>query len=151
MMRQLPSLVVFLVLTALVAAFAAQFQPGSWYAALAKPAWTPPNGIFAPVWTILYASIAIAGWLAWHAPLAQRARLFWFTGLLLNGLWSYVFFRAHMIDWALLDIGLLWLSIVGFILTAWSRSRAAALLFLPYLTWLTYAALLNGAIWHLNR
>ena len=149
-MRQFAVLVLFLVATAAVAAVAAQFAPGVWYAALAKPSWTPPNGVFAPVWTILYAAIAVAGWLVWRARDNAAALAIWVTGLILNGLWSWLFFGLHAIGWALLDIGLLWVSIIGFILAAWSRSRPAALLFLPYLAWVSYAALLNGAIWRLN-
>lgn len=149
-MRQSVSLAAFAVLTALIAVFAAQFEPGAWYAGLIKPSWTPPNAIFGPVWTVLYVSIAVTGWLLWNTEGAQRPRFFWFAGLLFNGLWSYVFFGAHEIGWALLDIALLWLSILALIVTAWSRSRAAALLAFPYLAWVSYAGLLNAAIWQLN-
>lgn len=149
-MRQVAILVLFLVVTAAVAAGAAQFSPGDWYASRAKPTWTPPNGVFAPVWTVFYVAIAVAGWLVWRARDGGAALALWVTGLILNGLWSWLFFGLHAIGWALLDIGLLWVSIIGFIVVAWPRSRAAALLFLPYLAWVSYAALLNGAIWRLN-
>ena len=149
-MRQVAILVLFLVVPAAVAAGAAQFSSGPWYASLAKPIWTPPNGVFAPVWTVLYVAIAVAGWLVWRARDSGAALALWVTGLILNGLWSWLFFGLHAIGWALLDIGLLWVSIIGFIVVAWPRSRAAALLFLPYLVWVSYAALLNGAIWRLN-
>lgn len=148
MTRTIVTLALFLVLTAAVAAFGAQFAPGTWYAALPKPSWTPPNWLFGPVWTVLYIAIAVAGWLVWRAGVGL-ALGFWLAGSAFNGLWSWLFFGLHLIGLALADIVLLWMTILAFILTAWSPARVAALLFLPYLAWVTYAALLNFAIWRM--
>ena len=132
------------------AAFGAQFEPGGWYAALAKPAWTPPAWVFAPVWTVLYVLIALAGWLAWRADAGRAAIGAWIVGLALNGAWSWLFFGLHRIGWALADISLLIATIALFITATWRTSRAAALLFVPYLAWVSFAAALNLAIWRLN-
>jgi translocator protein len=148
--KTIVALVIFLVLTAVAATFGAQFMPGTWYAGLAKPAWTPPNAVFGPVWTVLYIAIAIAGWLVWRAGRAAPALVLWGIGLVLNALWSWLFFGQNAIGWALLDIAVLWATILGFVLAAWPRSRVASLLFLPYLVWVGYASALNFAIWRLN-
>ena len=149
-MMQIGALAVFAVLTAAAAAFAALFEPGAWYARLAKPAWTPPDAIFAPVWTVLYLMIAIAGWLVWRAGDRGRALGYWVAQLGLNALWPWLFFGLHAIGLALLDIVLLWLAIMGFVLSARGRSNIASLLFIPYLAWVSYAALVNMAIMQLN-
>jgi benzodiazapine receptor len=149
-LKTLLSLVVFVVLTAGAAAFGAQFMPGQWYAALAKPAWTPPNSVFGPVWSVLYVAIAVAGWLAWRSRTAGTALVFWGAGLILNAAWSMLFFGRHLIGVALLDIVLLLATIVGFVITAWPHARLASILFLPYLAWVGYATALNFAIWRLN-
>lgn len=144
------ALPVFVVLTALAAAFGAQFRPDAWYVSLVKPAWTPPNWLFAPVWTALYCAIAVAGWLAWRAEGAGRAVAIWAVALALNAVWSWLFFGRHTIGGALIDIALLWLSIAAFIVSAWPQSRLAGALFVPYLAWVSFAAALNLAIWRLN-
>ena len=142
-------LIAFLLLTAAAAAFGAAFPPGPWFAALAKPAWTPPNGAFGPVWTTLYIMIAIAGWLVWRKG-DRKTLAIWGIGLGLNAAWSWLFFGRHAIGWALADIVLIWLSIAAFIIAAWSRDRRASLLFLPYLAWVSLTTVLNFTIWQLN-
>jgi benzodiazapine receptor len=149
-MRRYISLFVFLVLTTLVAMVAGAFPPGEWYEGLAKPDWTPPNWLFGPVWSLLYLFIAIAGWLVWRSKGLGLALLFWIAQLVLNGLWSYFMFGENEIDSAMIDIVLLWLAIVGFIFTSWRVSRLAALLFVPYLAWVSFAAALNLAVLQLN-
>lgn len=127
---------------------------GPWYRALAKPAWQPPDWLFGPAWTLIFAfatASAATGWL--YAPdRAARRRMVALFGVnaLLNVLWSALFFHLHRPDWALAEVGLLWLSIALLMvaLAAWSR-RAAALL-APYLAWVTFAAVLNFAIVRLN-
>lgn len=126
---------------------------GGWYASIRKPAWNPPNWVFGPVWTTLYAMMALAGWRAWLLdPGPGRTRVMWLFAiqLALNLAWSPVFFRMHRPDWASGIIVLLWLAIGGFILAAWPLSRTAAWLFAPYWAWVTFAAALNFAIWMLN-
>ena len=140
----------FLGLTVAAAAFGAMFQPGAWYQALVKPAWTPPNWLFGPVWTVLYVMIAIAGWLVWREQGLSFVVVVWVLQLVLNGAWSWIMFGQHQIGLALADIFLLWISIVLFAVLAWPVSLTASLLFVPYLAWVSYAGALNFAIWRLN-
>ncbi|MEZ5818561.1 MAG: TspO/MBR family protein [Hyphomicrobiaceae bacterium] len=151
MPRQIAMLVAFVLVTAAVSAFGAIFRPGDWYAALAKPPWNPPNWVFAPVWTILYIMIAVAGWLAWRAEGFGRAVAIWALALVANGLWSWIFFGRQLVGPAFVDIVLLLVLIASFIAATWTLSRTAALLFIPYFAWVAYASTLNGAIWVLNR
>ncbi len=144
------ALLVFAALVATAAATGSIFQPGDWYAALAKPSWTPPGWIFGPVWAVLYVMIAAAGWLAWRGG-ANTALVVWALGLALNAAWSWLFFGEHEIGLAALDIVALALTIVLFIALAWKASPAASLLFVPYLAWVSLAAALNITIWQLNR
>lgn len=152
-MRQIGALAVFLALTAAAASFGALFRPGAWYQGLAKPAWTPPNVVFGPVWTVLYIMIAVAGWLAWRANSRGRsaALVLWAVALALNAAWSWLFFGQHAIGWALVDIGMLWTAILAFVVVASQPARVAAWLFVPYLAWVSYATALNLAIWLMNR
>jgi benzodiazapine receptor len=148
------SLLVFLVLTGAAAWFGAQFEPGTWHAALAKPAWNPPNAVFGPVWTVLYVLIAIAGWRVWldrALPYSRTALALWGVQLVLNAAWSWIFFGLHRTGWALVDIGLLLAAIGAFIAVTWRPRRSAALLFVPYFAWVAFAIALNAAIWWLNR
>jgi tryptophan-rich sensory protein len=143
------SLAVIALAVIAAASFGAVFKPGDWYLSLAKPTWTPPNWLFAPVWTTLYVMIALAGWLAWRR---QGGLLFavWIAALLLNAAWSWLFFGRHWIGVALVDITALWCAIAGFMALAWRPAPAAGLLFAPYLLWVGFAGLLNLRIWQLN-
>lgn len=146
------SFVVFVVLVFLAALIGTQFGPGPWYVALQKPSWTPPNWLFGPVWTVLYIGIAVAGWLVWtsKSPAKAKALLFWAVQLLLNGLWSYLFFGLQQPGLALVDIVLLLIAIVLFIAHARPANPIAAWLFVPYGLWVAFATALNFAIWQLN-
>ena len=124
--------------------------PGEWYAELAKPPFNPPNWIFAPVWTLLYIMVAVAGWRTWQRGPRSAAMPLWFVQLALNFVWSPVFFGAHRIGGALAVIVALLAAIIAFIVMAWPRDRIAALLFTPYAAWVAFATLLNGALWYLN-
>ena len=124
--------------------------PGEWYAELAKPPFNPPNWIFAPVWTLLYIMVAVAGWRTWQRGPRSAAMALWFVQLALNFVWSPVFFGAHRIGGALAVIVALLAAIIAFIVMAWPRDRIAALLFTPYAAWVAFATLLNGALWYLN-
>ncbi len=128
----------------------AVFKPGPWYDGLAKPSWNPPDWAFPVVWSILYIMIAVAGVLVWRAEGWGTAMAFWAAQLVLNALWSALFFGARRMDWAFYEVVLLWLSIIGFIVTAWPVSATAALLFVPYLAWVTTAAALNRTVWRMN-
>ena len=124
--------------------------PGEWYAGLTKPPFNPPGWIFAPVWTLLYILIAIAGWSTWQREPYGSAMAVWFVQLALNFAWSPVFFGAHQIGTALVIVAVLLATILAFIVMRWPRDRNAALLFTPYAAWVAFATLLNGAIWSLN-
>jgi benzodiazapine receptor len=150
-MRNPISLVLFLVLVVgggLLVGFVA--MPDSWYQTLVKPSFNPPNWLFGPVWTILYVLIAIAGWRIWNVDRAGGANLLWWAQLALNFMWSPAFFGLHMIGFALLIVLLMLATILAFIVAAWRQDRVAALLFVPYAAWVSFASLLNAAIWRLN-
>jgi tryptophan-rich sensory protein len=150
-MRSVASLIVFLVVAFAAAAFGALFPPGDWYAGLAKPEWTPPNWLFGPVWTALYVMIGISGWLLWRARDESRTALvLWCAQLVLNALWSWIFFGLHSPGAALVEIVVLWLVIAATVAAALRTSRPAAWLLVPYLAWVGFASVLNAAIWRLN-
>ena len=124
--------------------------PGEWYAALAKPSFNPPGWIFGPVWTVLYALIAIAGWRTWQRKPSGSAMKLWGVQMVLNFLWSPVFFAAHQITTAFIIIIAMLVAILMFIVSSWQTDRVAALLFMPYAAWVAFATLLNGSIAWLN-
>lgn len=124
--------------------------PGEWYAALNKPPFNPPNWIFAPVWSVIYVLIAVAGWRTWERERHGFAMALWAAQMALNFIWSPVFFSAHRIDLALVVILALLVTIASFIVVQWKADRAAAVLFLPYAAWVAFATLLNAGIWLLN-
>lgn len=146
------SFLAFALLVVIASLIGVAFQPGAWYQDLAKPAWTPPSWVFAPVWTVLYVVIAIAGWLVWRAGGNRFSApvYFWLVQLVLNAAWSWLFFGLHRPAVALVDIALLLIAIVAFIATAWRYSAVAASLFVPYAAWAAFAAVLNYSIWRLN-
>jgi tryptophan-rich sensory protein len=149
--RRWPVLAAFLVLVVgggLAIGYAT--APGEWYAGLAKPSFNPPDWLFAPVWTILYVLIAIAGWRIFARPDAGAAKLLWVLQLALNFLWSPTFFGAESIGGALAVIVVLLAAVLGFIALSWRSDRVAALLFAPYAAWVAFATLLNGSIFALN-
>lgn len=129
------------------------FKPGDWYEALRKPSWRPPNWLFPVAWSILYCMIAVAGWRVWLAagfaggalPLAIYG-----VQLVLNGIWSGLFFGLRRMDLALAELGLLWLSILGCLITFWPVDETAALLMLPYFAWVSFAGFLNWTMLRLN-
>ena len=141
---------VFLILVVLTASTGAIFKPGEWYLSLDKPSWTPPDWAFPVVWSILYLMIAYAGWLVWSEAGWSVAIVLWGAQLLLNGIWSWLFFGRRRMDQAFVDVVLLWLCVAAFIVVAWPLSTLAALLFLPYLLWVSIAAALNLTVWRMN-
>jgi len=158
-MRSFLALVLFLVICFGTAAFGGQFAPGAWYAALEKPVWNPPAWVFAPVWTLLYAMMAVAGWLVWRAgaaelagevPLRGAALGVYAVQLVLNGAWSWLFFGLQRPGLAFGEIVLLWLAILGTAVLFWRVKPLAGALLVPYLAWVAFAAVLNLALWRLN-
>jgi translocator protein len=127
----------------------------AWYAGLVKPAFNPPNWVFGPVWTLLYVLMGVALFLVIKGGFTDRrvkaAAGVFIVQLILNGLWSYVFFGLHAPGWALAEITALWASIVLCLILFYRISAAAGGLLIPYLGWVTFAAVLNGSIWVLNR
>lgn len=150
----IPALVAALALVAVAASFGARFRPGAWYATLEKPAWTPPNRLFAPVWTLLYLMMAVAAWWAWErgrgAMLAVALGL-WALQLAANAAWSWLFFGRRRIGWAFADILLLWMLIAAATAAFFRVAATAGLLMLPYLVWTGFAGALNFAVWRRNR
>lgn len=141
----------FLCFTIAAAVFGGRFPPGAWYASLDKPPWNPPNWLFGPVWTFLYLAMAIAAWRAWKSPTLPRGAMLMFTvQLVLNALWSWIFFGLQLPGLAFAEICVLFFGIAT---TAWlfgKADRLAGMLFLPYLAWVGFAAALNFALWRLN-
>lgn len=125
-----------------------------WYPALSKPPWTPPDWIFAPVWTLLYILMGTSAWLVWKPQGFAAARTplgLFLIQLTLNAAWSWLFFGLRNPMAGLLDIALLWVAIIATILSFYRYNPRAAWLMLPYLAWVSYAAALNFAIFRLNR
>lgn len=143
-------LVVFCALVAIAALSGAFFKPGEWYDRLRKPSWNPPKWVFPVVWTILYAFMAIAGWLIWQKVGVGVVIAVWGVQLILNAVWSWCFFGVKRMDLAFIDVTALWLSVLLFIILAWPISKTASLLFAPYLLWVSTAALLNWTVWKMN-
>jgi tryptophan-rich sensory protein len=146
-------LVGFVVASFAVAALGGVTTAGSvrdWYPTLVKPMWTPPSWIFGPVWTALYAMMAVAAWLVWRRA-GWCGALVWFAAqLALNATWSPVYFGMHRIGLALVNIVMLWLAIAGTTVAFWRVSPVAGWLFVPCLAWVSFATALNFAIWQLN-
>jgi translocator protein len=125
-----------------------------WYIALEKPAWQPPDWLFGPVWTLIYALAAVAGVSAWQGARQSAGRnrilALFAINAFLNLLWSLLFFRLHRPDWALIEVAFLWLSILALIFGLRPFSKVSTWLLAPYLLWVTFAAVLNATIVRLN-
>jgi translocator protein len=126
----------------------------NWYAGLIKPSFNPPNWIFGPVWTTLYVMMGVALFLVWRSSVkAETKRLamtVFFVQLVLNFAWSFIFFRFHLIGWAFAEILLMWVMILLTIILFSRISKPAAWLLVPYIAWVSFASVLNFAIWRLN-
>lgn len=126
----------------------------TWYAGLSKPAWTPPSWLFGPVWTLLYLSMGVAAWLVWRERAnytgVRLALLIFGVQLALNALWSIIFFGMKRPGLAFIEIMILWEAILLTFLAFRRIDTLAALLLLPYLLWVSFAALLNFTIWRMN-
>ncbi|PSQ96485.1 MAG: TspO protein [Bacteroidetes bacterium SW_9_63_38] len=137
----------------LLAAWATQTSVATWYPTLAKPFFTPPDWLFAPVWTALYAAMGVAAALIWRVgrtSAVRRALLLFGVQLLLNGGWSFAFFWARSPGWGLLVITVLWAVLAGTLWTFFRLRAVAGWLLVPYLAWVSYALALNVGIWVLN-
>jgi tryptophan-rich sensory protein len=127
----------------------------TWYADLSKPSFNPPDWAFGVVWPILYLMMGVSASLIWKRGIKKKeVRLalgLFILQLVLNGLWTPIFFGLHMMALALAEIILLWIAILMTILAFWRISRTAAYLLIPYILWVSFAVALNAALWFLNR
>ncbi len=156
--RPILTLVLTILTVEIVGASGALFTStglSTWYDALQRPALAPPNWVFGPVWTTLFALIGIALWLVWRqaasSPREVRLAFGVFVGHFAFNLgWSAVFFGMQEISWGLVVIGALWVSIIATMVTFYRVDRRAAVLLVPYLLWVSFAAFLNYQFWVLN-
>jgi tryptophan-rich sensory protein len=125
-------------------------MPGAWYAALNKPSWNPPPWLFGPAWTLLYTLMAIAAWMVWKRAGLGRPLKLYFVQLALNAAWTPIFFGAHAMGWALVEIMALWIAILMTLLSFRRVNTTAGWLFVPYLAWVMFATTLNFTLWRLN-
>ena len=156
--RKFGALAAFIAVSFLAAAIGSAATTSAittWYPTIIKPAWNPPNWVFGPVWTTLYLLMSIAAWRAWRAaatPAAASKTLWLYAAqLILNALWSVLFFTLHRPGLALIEI-ILFLALLITLQVRFARAdRLAALLWSPYVAWVSFATFLNGTIWWLNR
>jgi tryptophan-rich sensory protein len=147
------ALVGWILLSFSAAALGGLAGPGEWYRLLNKPSWNPPNWIFGPVWTALYTAMGVAAWLVWRRGgwSTQRPALMTFLiQLALNALWSPLFFGLRAPGLAFAEIIFLWFAILATLVLFWRRHTVAGVLFVPYLAWVSFAAVLNFVLWRMN-
>ncbi|MFA5112799.1 MAG: TspO/MBR family protein [Candidatus Margulisiibacteriota bacterium] len=156
-MKKYISLVIALVIcfgAAALGSLATAPQIATWYAGINKPFFNPPNWIFGPVWTILYAMMAVAAWLVWEKGQNKKevrsALLAFLAQLAVNVLWSFLFFVWHSLWGAYLGIIVLWLLILLTIIRFFKLDRTAGWLLVPYILWVSFASFLNLAVAILN-
>jgi benzodiazapine receptor len=155
--RDVLGLFAFIILCVAVSAVGGAITATSvdtWYQALEKPSFNPPDWVFAPVWTALYIVMGIAAWRVWRirsfdAP--GKALVVFAVQLGLNLAWSFLFFGIQRIDLALVTIVILLVSIIVNTIIFWRVDRLAGILFVPYTAWVTYATILNTSLWLLNE
>ena len=131
----------------------ASVRAGDFYQQLSKPTWAPPAQVFGPVWSVLYVLMAVAAWLvirAWGWPRARPAIALYALQLVLNALWTWLFFRWRLGWVAVVEILVLWAMLLLTVRAFWRVRRLAGGLLLPYLAWVTFAAALTDAVWHRN-
>lgn len=125
----------------------------TWYASLQKPSFNPPNYLFGPVWTVLYILMGLSLYMVLQKATAAQTKsilLIFAVQLTLNFFWSILFFAAKQLGLALVEIIFMWSAILGMIIIYYPINKAAALLQIPYLLWVSFATLLNASIWKLN-
>ncbi len=131
----------------------ASVNAGDSYGKLIRPDWAPPGWLFGPVWSVLYVLMGIAAWLVWKRAGFNGAGLalsLFVVQLVLNGLWSYLFFGRYRPDLAFLDIVVLWSVIVVLTVLFWRVHRGAGAMLVPYLVWVSFASYLNFVLWRMN-
>lgn len=154
--RDIYGLIGFLALCLSVAAIGGMVTQTSvrdWYQQIPKPAFTPPDWVFAPTWTLLYVLMALAAWIVWRRrdrPSIKLPMAAFGSQLLLNLAWSFIFFGTKSVGWALIEIVFLWAAIATTLVLFWRVNRIAGWLFVPYLSWVSYAVALNASIYMLS-
>ncbi len=146
-----PLILLFLLACAGAASTGAAFKPGTWYEELRKPGWIPPNWAFPVVWTVLYIFIAVAASRVAPRDDTGIAMAFFAVQIAFNSLWTPVFFGLHNMKGGLAVITVLWLAVLGTLVSFWRIDLLAGILFVPYLAWVSTAFALNLAVWRLNR
>lgn len=136
---------------AAAASTGAMFSPDEWYRSLNKPRWTPPDWVFPVTWTVLYILIAIAAYRVARVPGNEYALGFWALQMVLNALWSPIFFGIRRIRAGMVAVTALWIAVFGTMVSLFALDPVAGLLFVPYQIWVTIAASLNFAIWRSNE
>lgn len=133
--------------------FTAPEIPG-WFLHLNKPLWNPPNWLFAPVWITLYLLMGISFYLIWKTKAEQDKKqwtiIIFIVQFALNTLWSFIFFKQHQTGWAFVEIVVMWLAILCTIIAFSRIHKTAAWLLVPYISWVSFAAILNYTIWRMN-
>ena len=150
--RLLTSIIVCEVAGAIGSFFTAP-QISGWYKTLNRPSFNPPNWIFGPVWTAIFVMMGIAVFLVWDKKWGGKKTvniLVFFSQLFLNVLWSFIFFAMHNVGVAFFELVVLWFVILFMVINFYKVSKTAAILLLPYILWVSFAAVLNFSIWKLN-
>jgi len=132
----------------------ASVSAGSFYRDLVRPEWAPPAWLFGPAWTILYCMMAVSAWLVWRTNGFRAARgplTLFIVQLVLNGLWTWLFFGLRSGALAFAEIIILWVAILATLISFWRTNRIAGALLIPYLCWVTFAAALTYALWSKNQ
>jgi translocator protein len=153
MKKMILSLLLTLGIGVLGAFVTAGESSGDWYTNLNKPWYQPPSWLFSPVWTLLYILMGIAFYYVWKKPLSRErnnAITIFLAQLLMNFLWSFIFFSLHSPGLALIDIVILWITILLTIFSFSKLSKTAAWLLVPYIVWVSFATVLNWDIWRMN-
>ena len=142
-------------LTGFLGSYVTRDSIATWYAGLSRPPFTPPDGTFGVVWPSLYVIMGISAFLVWSAGIERkqvRVALGIFTlQLILNGLWTPIFFGLHLIGFALIEIVFLWIATLLMIIAFWRISKPATWLLVPYILWVSFAVVLNTSLFFLNR
>lgn len=151
--NSLIALVVWIAIPLAAGMFGSRFAPGEWYESLEKPPWNPPGWVFGPVWTALYITMGVAAWIVWRDAAGARRYLplgLFVFQVILNGLWSWIFFGLERPGAAFGEILVLLISIFLTLVAFWRVRPAAGVLLVPYLLWVAFASILNYQLWRMN-
>lgn len=147
------ALAIWLALSFSAASMGALFMPGEWYVGLNKPSWNPPAWLFGPVWSALYAMMAVAAWLVWKRGgfmIQRRPLLLFLIQLAFNAAWTPIFFGLHLPATAFFEILFLWAAIAATLVAFFRARLLSGWLLVPYFAWVSFAVVLNFALWRLN-